>query len=448
MTKKISDYFKSEYVNFGSFDGYRKVGNFIDGLKVSSRKVVYTVLQRPKEEIKVSVLQSRTAENTRYLHGDASLAEVIVGLAQDFPGSNNLPLLKREGNFGTRYIPEASASRYIFTKAEEILPLLFKPEDAPILEEQIFEGDKIEPRFFIPTVPLLLVNGSEGLACGFRQNILPREIKKVIHAIRAKLDGKKNVDLTPSYRGFIGTVIKGESENSFEIRGVIKKLNTTKVLITELPIGYNLSSYTTDVLDKMEEADKIKGYEDYSTGGMFKFEIDMKREVLATLDDESLLTYFKLIKKETENYVSNDENNSIREFKSVDEVIDAFMEVRMRYYQKRKDHIIGKLKRDIAQMHSKYLFVKGVIEKTINVENKAEEDVVRQLERVKDIVKIDDSYNYLLNMPMKSMTKEVYRKLKEDIQEVAAELKEISKKEPKDLWLADLDALQAAVKNF
>jgi len=447
MAKKISEYFKTAYVDFGSFDNYRKIANYVDGFKVSGRKVMYTVMQHPKEEVKVSVLQSRTSENTRYLHGDQSLFGVIVGLAQDFPGTNNAPLLKRQGNFGNRHIPEASAGRYIFTKAEDILPLLFHPLDASILEEQVFEGDKIEPRFYVPTIPLLLVNGSEGLSTGFAQRILPREIKRVIHAIRAKLDGKKNVDLTPSFRGFTGTVTKGAEDGSYEIRGVIKRVNTTRVLITELPVGYDLKSYCK-VLDRLEEADKIKGYEDLSTDDKFTFEVDMKREVLASLDDESLLTFFRLVKKETENYVCNDENNRLREFKSSNEVLEAFVEIRMRYYQKRKDYIVNRLKREIAQMHSKYLFIKGVIEKTINVENRSEEDVIKQLEKIGEIVKIEDSYNYLLNMPMKSMTKEVYRRLKDDIQEAAAQLKDTSKKEPKDLWLADLDALQNAVRSF
>ena len=122
---KLSEFFKHEYCDYASYDNYRKIGSCIDGLKPSSRKCIYSIIKRnitnPK---KVSQLKSDAASDTQYLHGDTALEGVIVGLAQDFTGSNNIPLLQREGSFGTRLIPAAAAGRYIFTCKEKYLDLI------------------------------------------------------------------------------------------------------------------------------------------------------------------------------------------------------------------------------------------------------------------------------------------------------------------------------------
>ena len=112
---KITDFFKVDVCNYASYDNYRKIASIVDGLKPSGRKCLYTFIKnnitQPK---KVSQLKSETAGATNYLHGENALAGVIVNLAQNFTGSNNIPLFTRDGAFGTRLIPEAAADRYIF----------------------------------------------------------------------------------------------------------------------------------------------------------------------------------------------------------------------------------------------------------------------------------------------------------------------------------------------
>ena len=119
-TKKITEFFDKDYVNYSSYDNLRKVASGIDGQKNAARKILYTVLEKNiKEKIKVSQLGSKVAEFAEYLHGN--MDGVIVNLGQDFIGTNNLPLLQKKGNFGTRFSPEASASRYIYTYGSENL---------------------------------------------------------------------------------------------------------------------------------------------------------------------------------------------------------------------------------------------------------------------------------------------------------------------------------------
>lgn len=444
---ELSKFFNEDYCNFGAYDGYRKIANYIDGFKPSARKVMHTAMKTVRDDIKVSILQSRTAEKTGYLHGEASLYGVVVGLAQDFVGTNNIPLLKREGHFGTRAEQDPAASRYIFTNCETVLPYIFREEDEAILKDQIFEGDHIEPQYFYPIIPLLLVNGSEGVAVGFAQKILPRNPIDIIKAIKYRLTSTGRDCKTysiPYFKGFKGTVVETEP-GSYEIKGTFERVHSTKIKITEIPIGYDLSSYLK-VLDRLEDDGKIKYYTDMSSDESFCFEVHLQRADLETLTDDEIMQMFKLIKRVTENYTCIDEDNKIREFKSIDEVLDAYGKARIQAYAERKAWLLSRLETDIKTLHSKYLFVKNVIEKNIILDNKSEENVESQLEKINGIIKIDGSFNYLLNMPMRSLTKETYQKLKEQIKEKAEQLKTTKATSQFDLWMKDLEELERKLK--
>ena len=183
MPETIDNFFNTRLVNYASYDNLRKIASCIDGLKNASRKVMYTVLEKNiKDNVKVLQLANKSAEFADYLHGDLSgvcitllanksaefadylhgdLSGVCITLGQDFSGTNNVPLLKKSGNFGTRSIHEASAPRYIFAKGSELFFKIYSKEDNDILDVQYFEGSKIEPRFYVPALPMLLINGLE-----------------------------------------------------------------------------------------------------------------------------------------------------------------------------------------------------------------------------------------------------------------------------------------------
>ena len=446
----ISDFYRTDCCNYGSYDNYRKIASIVDGLKPSGRKCIYTIIKNnintPK---KVAQLKSKASEETNYLHGDDALAGVIVGLAQNFTGSNNLPLLQREGAFGSRLIPEAAAPRYIFTCKEPYLDKIFNPLDEKILIEQIFEGDKIEPKYYVPIVPLLLINGSRGISTGFGQRILSRDISDVIKYIECKLNNKKYTGkLLPSFNGFIGSVKENKVKNdgaSFHIIGKINKINTYKIEIVEVPIDYTLESYLKE-LDRLEEDKKIKEYKDLSENSQFKIEVQFYRNQGLNADSSNLLTELKLVASITENYTSMNEDNKIIEYNSIFEIIDAFYKIRLNYYKKRKDYLIKTLSNKILEMYSKYLFIRGVIDKSIVISNKSDEDIIKQLEKVDKIIKVNNSYDFLLNMPMKSITKVQYEKLKENIKKMKEELLALKAESPEQMWQNDLNDLKIVLK--
>ena len=447
---KVSNFFKHEYCDFASYDNYRKIGSCIDGLKPSSRKCVYSIIKRnivnPK---KLSQLKSDVASDTQYLHGDTSLEGVLVGLAQDFTGSNNVPLLQREGSFGTRLIPAAAAGRYIFTCKEKYLDFIFRKEDEKILIEQEFEGDIIEPKFYVPIIPLGVVNGSVGLTTGFSQKILPHSLNDVISYIEGKLNNKKKLpELIPAFNNFEGSVIKNKKKDddcSWLICGKYNKISSTKIEITEVPVDYTLESYLAE-LDKLEDAKKIKEYQDLSEDGRFKIEVTLFRNQGLNIDSKTLLSDLKLVDSVTENYTSLDENNKVTEYKSIYDVIDNYYNIRLEYYDKRKEYLIKELSKKILEAYSKYLFIKDVIDESIVISNKSDEVIVEQLEKIEKITKVNDSYDYLLNMPMKSITKTNYEKLKANIKEMKEELNQLKSITNIEMWKNDLNDLKKALK--
>jgi len=409
--KTFTDFFDSEYITFASYDSIRKIASLIDGLKPTARKIVYTAIELKLTELKkVDSIKSKVADFTEYIHGQDSIEGVIINLAQNFIGTKNIPLLRRDGAFGTRLIPDAAASRYIRTAQELYLKNIFIDDDKQIIGNQLFEGSKIEPKFYVPIIPLLAINGSEGIAVGYAQKILPRKLDDVMDYIFNK---SSDIDLIPYYEGFKGTVVH-VGENSIEIHGKIENINTTTYRITEVPIGYSYTSYKK-VLDKMEESNLISSYEDLCNMNTdtFIFNIKVKRELHAKLNKMSkykLLDYFKLIKRISENFTCIDENNQIVVYNSIKQIIDKYKKIRLEYYKKRKIYILSKMQEQIDEFTSKIAFIDGVRCNRIDIKGESKKNLIEILDKNDIMVLKNNSYDYLLNMPLWSINTDTFKK--------------------------------------
>ena len=437
----ISDFFNEDYVNYSSYDNLRKIASVIDGQKNGSRKVLYTILEHNiKSDIKVSQLSSRVAEFSEYLHGN--LDGVIVGLAQSFPGSNNIPLLVREGNFGTRFDNEASASRYIFTHGSNEFFELFNKDDSAILKHQTFEGAKIEPMFFVPSLPILLINGSTGVSSGFAQQILPRNPKDIVKYIRAKLTSKgKLPKLTPWFNGFNGEVKQGTTSTQWEIKGAVERISTNRVKITELPLGYGLMDYIK-VLDKLEDDKIIQSYKDMSEDNKFLFEVRIASRDLKEWGDEKLLEALKLVRRVSENFTVMSEENKILVFDTAEGVLDHYINVKFKYLDKRKTHKLSTIAYDISINESRYAFINGIIKDEIQINKRKKKDIEDDLEKIEAIIKQDNSFDYLLNMAIHSLTEERLSRLKEQISIKKNEYKNLNDSSINDIWLNEITSLK------
>ena len=435
-TRKASEFFKNEYVNYASYDNIRKIPSLVDGQKNAARKILWFSLNKPlKNELKVSQLDSKVAEETEYLHG--SMAGVIVKLAQNHVGTNNMNLMMPEGNFGTRLVPEASAPRYIYTYGSPALFSMFDRKDNDILEPQIFEGYQIEPKFMLPKLPILLINGGQGLTPGFASKILPRNPEDVKQYINYRLNQpnapRKPFKNLPWFNGFKGTITKGEGK--FIIEGVATRSKNV-VTIDELPIGYSLQGYLK-VLDKLEDQKKIISYEDQSNKD-FHFTVKFNKKVLDELSPDDLISLLKLRKVVTENYTVMNQFNRVEILDSVDDIMQKFIMVKFEYLTKRKEYLIESITEDIKLDISRYLFIQKVQNDEIIISKRAEQDIIEDIKKEPKIVTKNDNYGYLLGMQIRSMTEEKMKELLIQIKTKKAGLDKLKTQTIENMWLEDL----------
>ena len=170
-----TDFINKELIHFSKYDCDRSIPNLMDGLKISLRKILYSAFKKNLHtEIKVAQFTGYVSEHSGYHHGEASLNAAIVGMAQNFVGSNNINLLVPSGQFGTRLQggKDSASERYIFTFLNNITRAIFPAVDDNILKYLDDDGQIVEPLFYAPIIPMVLVNGTKGIGTGFSTDIM------------------------------------------------------------------------------------------------------------------------------------------------------------------------------------------------------------------------------------------------------------------------------------
>lgn len=438
-------FFEQDYVNQASYDNLRKIASLVDGLKNASRKVIHTVLDKKITELtKVSQLSSKAAEYADYLHG--SLDGVVVTLGQDYLTTNQIPLLKRKGNFGTRAIPEASASRYIFAAGNNRLREIFLDIDKPLLVGQTFEGTKIEPMYFTPELPILLVNGSKGVSSGFAQNILARPVDSIVQCINVFLESgdQKALELINKVKPYIGN-FNGIVERDFENPQAFKWLFTANfqidknvVTILDIPYGSDLRSYLQH-LDKLDDDKKFKKYEDCSDGDNFKFVVTFDKKT--SLTKEQVIKLFKLQTSITENFTCMDENNKIFEAETPFDILKRYVDIKLAYIEKRKALILENLKIKMSKDQSILWLINEVINNKIDFKKLKSQDLNKLFnknELYQDPNDSQEGFGYLHRIPMGKMVKEEVQSLEAKIKQTKQEIKETEKTTIQQMWSNNL----------
>ena len=437
-TLALEDFFKNEYIDFSVYDNVRKLSNYIDGQKNASRKILHTVLQQNIDKfVKVSNLGPKVQDYAQYLHG--SLEGTIVNMTADYVGSgNNIPLLEGDGNFGSAFINEAAATRYIFARMNPMLKQLFVKDDFVNLEHQNFEGAKIEPRYYVPVLPMLAINGSDGVSIGYAQKILPRDPKQIMKWVQQRAEGAKiTANLKPHWAGMTCTVHKGESSKQWEVHGSFTRKTKHRITIDSLPVGYTLKQYQS-VLEKLVEDKVIKDYDDLSDNDQFEFEIQVDR-AFGERTDEWIMTKLKLIKKFTENFTCSDENNKIVIFDSMKELLEAWYTKRIEYNDLRKQHLLSSMQEEMDYTNARAKFIQGVVDGAIELRNSKETAVIAQAEAYDSI--LEGRVKGFLGLPMRSLTAEEIAKLKAKAKSLKAEIADYSKKSFETILIEDIDVI-------
>ena len=411
---RAKHFFGSAFKEFSLYDNVRSIPILFDGLKPSQRKAIYGVQLRGENasEIQVERLSAQVAASTDYHHGTGSMEGTIIGMANDYAGTNNINIFEPIGQFGNRLTKEAAAGRYIFTKFSPNFRKVFKKEDDSILENIEVDGDKIEPKFYTPLLPMMLVNGAQGTGTGHACVILSYHPEKVRDAVLAVVNGKKlkPMGLTPWFNGFTGTVERNQETGQVVVKGRLEVVNSTTIKIVELPVGIYLDTYK-DHLQKLEEADFIKDFEDRSTDEGFEFVVTCPRSTTA-LDYDVLMQKFKLISRDTENFTLWNEKGNLERFESAEAIVERFVEWRVGKYEDRRQMLIKNSKESIRWMSEKLRFILFYLSHVNDFKGKKKDDLVKML-----IENDFQDYDRLLQMPMWNLTKDKIDELKNQITE-------------------------------
>ncbi|KAB2643431.1 MAG: hypothetical protein DVB29_05735 [Verrucomicrobia bacterium] len=445
QNKTITEYLDQDYALYGMYTlENRAIPSAIDGFKPTQRKIIFIAdrvwRSGSEKPLKIFQLGGRIAAEAHYHHGDGSLNGAIIGMAQSF--KNSLPLLEEIGQFGSLRSPEAGAPRYISTKLTKNFRLLYK--DFELLENQIEEGNEIEPKFFLPIIPTVLLNGSSGIAVGFATNILNRNPVDLVDACLRVLSGKKVGPLLPWWKEYSGQVSQVEGSNQYVMRGAYRIANTTTVEISELPPSITFQKYEAH-LNSLQDRGIIHSYEDNSANGV-NYTLKFARTTLADLVAKGKLDQtLKMIETETENLTCLDDRGKLIIFSSTAELVEYFVHFRTGFYSKRKAYLIGKYEDELEFLSNRAKFIKLIIDGKLKLSNRPKQDIVTDLEKLK-FDKRNLSYDYLLTMPIHSLTKEKYEHLLKEVEAKTAELESIKSKEPVDMYKDDLQTLKKNLK--
>ena len=446
MTEKtITEFLSSEYKEFAmySIEG-RAIPSVIDGFKPTQRKIIHVANQVWKtgaeKKLKVFQLAGKVASDAFYHHGNMSLENAIVTMGQKF--KNNAPLLEAIGQWGTLRSPDAGATRYIETKLSDNFRLLYK--DFDLLDYKDEDGEVIEPKFFLPIVPAVLLNGVSGMGVGFASDILNRDAKDVIDSCIRVLNGKKVGSLIPRLNDFTGTYeMDPEKNKRWIIKGIYERTNTSTVRVTEIPPSITHQKYE-EILEELIEKKLITSYDNNSKSNV-DYTIKFTRSDLEKLDNEKLVKLLKLQESITEIYTTLDEKGKLKVFDTIEEIVEYFVKFRLSYYHKRKEFMLNKMQHELNILSNRGKFIKAILDNKIIINNVAKAELISEIEKI-GLSKIDDSYDYLLRMPIYSLTKELYEKLKEDFKSKKVEIENLKNTDPKDMYLLDLNELKKKFK--
>ena len=421
-------FINKDLIHFSNYDNYRSIPSMCDGFKPSQRKAMHTFIKKNiVNEMKVAQVTGYVTAETSYHHGETSMEGTIIGLAQNYVGSNNINILTPKGGFGTRLQGgnDHASSRYIFTKLEKIGKLLFRKEDEALLNILIEEGTEIEPEWFMPILPMVLVNGAHGIGTGFSTHVPCFNPKDLIFNLRMMMENKQIKSLVPWYRPFKGKVVKKtvKGKKQWFTEGTFNFKNATTLVITELPIGIWTDAYHQHleslIIDNSEKDAKKKkkhciiGFKkcnDHDDENVH-LEVTLKKEKLSDFKENlSLLKKTFKLEESKSCSVTNlhmfDPLGEIVKFNSPESILRSYYRIRLPFYKKRREFQIKFLQREIRFLTSKIRFVKGMIEETIHISKRPNGDILIELRDTHGFPP-DPSKDEIVIYPVK---KEVYVK--------------------------------------
>lgn len=436
----INEFIDNEFIQFTNYDNVISIPDIMDGLKPSQRKILFGCFKKNlTKEIKVAQLGAYVSEVSEYHHGETNLFGTIVNMAQDFVFANNINILMPNGEFGSRRDPKASAApRYIFTELNPITKYIYRKEDECILNYLTEEGQSIEPEFYLPIIPMVLVNGSSGIGTGWSTDIPKFDPISLIEVIKRKLKKPKlKYAINPYYIGWNGDYEFDADRNTYITYGIYTKKKDI-VHITELPVDTSTDKYISN-LDKLVDDKKIKKYIDNSNNDKIDIKIHLNHG-----QKGDIVKLLKLSNNVSINNMLTWFNGNITRWESAEELLNTWFDERLQYYEKRKKEWTKLLEEKYNKYLNLFKFIKLIVTDELIINKKKIDLVVKELEEF-EFDKIDDKYDYLLSLPAYSFTKEKYDYYKNIAKQHKEALKEYKTMTIEELWLKELKELESKI---
>jgi DNA topoisomerase-2 len=472
-------------IHFSIYDNERSIPNLMDGLKISLRKILYAAFKKGglKTEIKVAQFSGYVSEHSAYHHGEASLNAAIVGMAQNFVGSNNINLLEPNGQFGTRVSggDDSASERYIFTQLNKLTRLIYRQEDDAVLTYIDDDGQMVEPIYYAPAIPMILVNGTKGIGTGFSTDVLQYNPLQIIAYVRAMLAGMGSTNrpiIEPYFKGFKGTIKNISSTDSlpkYLIKGSYEIIADRKVRITELPIGTWTDDYK-QFLEKLMEvpaaaaaaADKggavpvLKEYSDMSTDTVVDITVTFHpsyphtpKDLQAAIVDaeagtnklEKLLGLFTT--QSTTNMNLFDAHEKLRKYATIYDIIEDYYVERLALYAKRKAAMLAQLANELRVLTNRARYIQEVLDDKLELRRQTKEAIFAKMtEHGYEHIDGDVEFKYLLKMPMDSVSDENVRHLLAERDSKRAQHSALTDTSIQALWVRDLDELEGEYRKW
>ena len=460
LEQPISRFIDDTFIEFPIDDCKRSIPSIVDGLKQSQRKILYACfLRNLKKPLKVAQLAGYVAEKTNYHHGEQNLYETITKMANEFAGSNNIPLLYRDGQFGSRSEggKDAANARYIFTRLETITRFIFREEDDVLVERVVDDGDIVEPVYYVPIIPMVLVNGTDGIGTGWSSSIPLHNPVDIVKMVKDWIENSSDTNhvvedssikisifqqVNPWYRAFRGT-INERGSGTYTTFGVCESDEKGNAIITEIPIGMKIQDLQ-ETLNKMREEKKIKSYKNYSTANDTHY-IVQKSDI--ELNTDTLKLYSHVL---SSNMVLFDGNGKIKRYQTIEDIVEDFCAIRLRYYTLRKQRLVQDLEHRLIIAENKKRFIDEVMNDELILKRKKMEEIVRELS-AKGYYKgyhNEDNFAYLLRLQINTFTLEKLDELQASIDSLTAQLNKVKNITEKQMWVNDLDEFETAYTSW
>jgi DNA gyrase/topoisomerase IV subunit A len=438
MTKTpymLSDLAKNEMLDYAQYTvASRAIPSMIDGLKPVQRFYLYSSIVNSQRDFKKVSAVSGVVSDYGYNHGEVSAAGAGQLMAATW--SNNVCLVEGRGSFGTRQVQAAGAARYVYTKVSPNFDKYVKDIE---LSPEHDDPEHQPPAFYLPVLPLVLLNGAKGIATGFATNILPRCEKDVVDFIRSTLRGNKSQrEIQVEFPDFRGTTVYDKTLDRFVCEGIWRKIGKTTLMIEEIPYGFDREAYVK-ILDDLEDQGLIVGYDDRTNNKGFRFEVKLKQQTSATWSPNEIVKKSKLAKNHAENLTVIGPAGELREYNDARDLVRDFVDFRLTMLQKRIDSSINQHNELLRWLQVKIQFIEAVLDDKIEFKNKTRKQIETQIQSTTDATQRD--LTRLLSLNFTSLTKEQVTALRKEIKDAETSLRYWKKTKPNDQFVEDLDGL-------